>query len=1018
MYLPNSAHNILYSIAVLIAAFFLQSCSMERSVSTSTASIIIEYPQMHSKPSFARILDSNSAKIPAEVTQVLFSLNTAQGEPVAEYDLLSTPSVEFHVSPDQSYVLKGTAKANDEILFYGEEIISGLRSGEARRVAISLQSQLQLILNIQSDNNQADNNPLDKPLEIKVPVGITNKTQFEFNLDGLQNKKVSWYVNDVPGGNAMLGTINEEGEYTPPELLPDNINIQLKVVPEIAPSFNAIIDLTLFEDPESKPIIEIDNQAPIVNISPIAGLYNNTQQIEISCDDCVSIYYTTDDTKPDTSSNQFVESINIDETLTVKFFAKDSAGNSSEIQAHTFIIDGEAPNSLAQPPAGIYNTSQSIVLSCQDCSAIYYSLGDNVPDQSSTLYTTPITINSNQTIRYFAVDLAGNQEGIKTEIYQFVYLSAPDNFQTSAGEGKVELSWSSVIGADSYTIYRSTTPDVSSNGQNIQNLATTSYVDHQVINNTKYYYAVVANKQNIASPFTIEHEAWPDVMITSLTFTDTNLAVCINNIVVLYVHELTELDCADQDITNLEGIEALTDLQKLYLQKNDIIDISALSEMVELTHLDLYYNEVEDIKPLMKMSKLNTLNLSRTYITDIGALSGITSLRILNLEGLELTSIDALSELVSLNTLDLSLNDITSINALSKLTELNTLDLSSNEITNIDALLTLTGLRTLNLDGFGPRSYNLEDTVAIDLNPLSEMTWLNTLSMRSNELIDLSVFSTMKELASLDLSSNKISDITALSEMDGLSTLDLSFNEITNIAALAGMTGLRTLYLDGIGLRPINFEVSVAIDLDPLSEMIWLNALFLQSNHITDISALSTLKDLKTLDLSRNEISDIEVLSEMTKLSSLYLYYNNIVNVDALSNLSELSSLYLSYNNIVNIDALSNLSGLSTLGLSNNKIVNIDALSNLSGLNTLRLSNNNIHDINALSSMTKLVDLYLFSNDISQGVVSLKGISPFPDNINLEGNLNIPCADIESLDYLYDNNDGANAGAVLWTSCI
>jgi len=395
--------NFLIKIPLLLFLIvFLQSCAVEKSESQNIASIIIENPELKSKPNYARVLSRDSDEIPSEVTQIIFKLSDNIGELIAEYDMLKEKrDIEFKVLPNHTYTLTGSAKASDEILYYSSEIITGLRPGEARKIPISLLPQLQLSLNLRTNDGQAE-----KPSEIKVPVGTANTSQFELVLDGLQNKNVTWYVNNVAGGNEAVGTINENGEYTPPELLPEDINIQLKVVPEIAPSFNATIDVELVNGP--------DTQAPVVSINPVGDLYDQAQTITLSCDDCDSIFYSIDNSDV---NNIYNEPLNIDKTQTLHFFAVDSANNSSEVEQHTFIIDTEIPISQALPPAGTYNTSQEVTLTCGDCSAIYYTLGDETPDINSALYSSKIPITSDQTIQYFAVDLAGNREPTNTANY-------------------------------------------------------------------------------------------------------------------------------------------------------------------------------------------------------------------------------------------------------------------------------------------------------------------------------------------------------------------------------------------------------------------------------------------------------------------------------------------------------------------------------------------------------------------------------------------------------------------------
>ena len=63
---------------------------------------------------------------------------------------------------------------------------------------------------------------------------------------------------------------------------------------------------------------------------------------------------------------------------------------------------------------------------------MYYSTDGSVPTTDSTVYFSPITINSNTTIKYFAVDQAGNTEQYKTAIYTIQRIAS---IITGAGPG-------------------------------------------------------------------------------------------------------------------------------------------------------------------------------------------------------------------------------------------------------------------------------------------------------------------------------------------------------------------------------------------------------------------------------------------------------------------------------------------------------------------------------------------------------------------------------------------------------
>jgi hypothetical protein len=70
---------------------------------------------------------------------------------------------------------------------------------------------------------------------------------------------------------------------------------------------------------------------------------------------------------------------------------------------------------------------------------------------------------------------------------------APSNLIAFAGDGEVLLSWSSVPGADSYTLYWSTVPGVHPGGGSALPNASSPEVHTGLVNGTSYYYAVTAS---------------------------------------------------------------------------------------------------------------------------------------------------------------------------------------------------------------------------------------------------------------------------------------------------------------------------------------------------------------------------------------------------------------------------------------------------------------------------------------------------------------------------------------------
>ena len=225
-----------------------------------------------------------------------------------------------------------------------------------------------------------------------------------------------------------------------------------------------------------------------------------------------------------------------------------------------------------------------------------------------------------------------------------------------------------------------------------------------------------------------------------------------------------ELGIGDRDITGEDAL-SLTKLEYDGHEKEQIEDITGLSAFTNLTSLHLYNNQLADLTVLAELTNLTSLWLDGNQLTDISALAGLTNLTDLGLSDNQLTDISALAGLTNLTGLGLSINQLTDISALAGLTNLTELGLGSNQLTDISALAGLT-----NLTGLG---------------------------LSINQLTDISALAGLTNLTELGLRSNQLTDISALAGLTNLTGLDLGSNQLTDISALAGLTKLEKLYLSG-----------------------------------------------------------------------------------------------------------------------------------------------------------------------------------------------------------------------------
>lgn len=101
-------------------------------------------------------------------------------------------------------------------------------------------------------------------------------------------------------------------------------------------------------------------------------------------------------------------------------YAYDESGNRTV--KNITIVDTTPPVTTAAPTGGTYNAIQTVTLTCNDdggsgCDKVYYTTDGTIPTTSSSIYSSAITIAATTTLKFFATDLAGNTEIVKTQVY-------------------------------------------------------------------------------------------------------------------------------------------------------------------------------------------------------------------------------------------------------------------------------------------------------------------------------------------------------------------------------------------------------------------------------------------------------------------------------------------------------------------------------------------------------------------------------------------------------------------------
>ncbi|KAK4781223.1 hypothetical protein SAY87_017329 [Trapa incisa] len=154
-------------------------------------------------------------------------------------------------------------------------------------------------------------------------------------------------------------------------------------------------------------------------------------------------------------------------------------------------------------------------------------------------------------------------------------------------------------------------------------------------------------------------------------------------------------DVSFNEISSLNGLSKVsTTLKELYVSKNEVTKMEEINHLVELQILELGSNRLRVMENLENFAKLRELWLGRNRIKQVN-LCGLKCIKKISLQSNRLTSMLGFQECIALEELYLSHNGISKMEGLSTLVNLRVLDVSSNKLKSIEDIQSLTGLEDL-----------------------------------------------------------------------------------------------------------------------------------------------------------------------------------------------------------------------------------------------------------------------------------------------------------------------------------
>ena len=240
-----------------------------------------------------------------------------------------------------------------------------------------------------------------------------------------------------------------------------------------------------------------------------------------------------------------------------------------------------------------------------------------------------------------------------------------------------------------------------------------------------------------------------------------------------------------KDITQIKGLNRLTNLTSLNLEDNEIQEITGLNNLISLEKLYLTDNQIREIDGLSNLKNLKTLALGKNQIVQIKNISYLENLVDLILYGNKLNKIEGLRSLVNLQRLNLSYNNIHKIEGIENLCNLYSLILRSNKIRNLENLENLLKLKRL----------DLTDNQINEIKVIEDLIELEHIELSYNNIQEIKGLKKLLKLRNLNLSHNNIDEIKGLDGLK-LTSLDLSYNLIKEIKGFEKLEDLKNLSIE------------------------------------------------------------------------------------------------------------------------------------------------------------------------------------------------------------------------------
>ena len=143
--------------------------------------------------------------------------------------------------------------------------------------------------------------------------------------------------------------------------------------------------------------------------------YSEPFFVTLEAADGVTIYYTTDGTKPRKNSAVYTAPIEVSKNTTLKYFTEKSGYKNSEITTKKYKI--RTPKGKADKKAGVYKKKVSVRLTAPKGTAIYYTTDGKTPTEKSKVYKKKLTLKKSTTLKFITAKEGWSNSAVSTVKY-------------------------------------------------------------------------------------------------------------------------------------------------------------------------------------------------------------------------------------------------------------------------------------------------------------------------------------------------------------------------------------------------------------------------------------------------------------------------------------------------------------------------------------------------------------------------------------------------------------------------